>query len=170
MFEREFNFQLGGDYLYQIDIPSLGAFCFEHIVFDFNGTLATRGILEERIVEKLELLAMKLQVHVLTADTFGTVRSALSNTNVLVAVVSEENGTEAKCNYIQELDASCTIAVGNGSVDTKMLRTAQLGIAVIGHEGLSVKAMKDSDLIFTSIDDVFDTLLNPMSLIATLRE
>lgn len=156
--------------MYQLDIPALGQYKYEQIVFDFNGTLATEGHLPCQLVEKLAQLSQLLEVHVLTKDTFHTVRAALADTHVQVAVVAEENGTEAKLKYIEELGAVRTIAVGNGSVDSKMLKAAGLGIAVIGHEGLSVKAMKDADLIFTSIEDVFETLLNPLRLIATLRE
>lgn len=158
------------DTLYQLDIPSLGQFSFEHIVFDFNGTLAAQGQMPEHLVKLLSDLSCLLDVHVLTKDTFQNVRVALKETHVLVAIVDEHGGTEAKLRYIEELGTHKTIAVGNGSVDSKMLKAAGLGIAVIGHEGLSAKAMKDADLIFGCIEDVFATLLNPLSLIATLRE
>lgn len=156
--------------MFEIKIPSLGHFNFKHIIFDFNGTLATDGKLTEQIAQRMTELSKKLEVHVVTLDTFGSVRNQLSDLPVQLAVIGSENGTEGKSNYIQALGADTCIAVGNGSNDCKMLRQAMLSIAVVGHEGLSVKALQDADLIFTSIEDVFNSLENPQRLAATLRE
>lgn len=156
--------------MFEIKIPSLGHFNFKHIIFDFNGTLATDGALCEKVARRMTELSKKLEVHVVTLDTFGSVREQLSDLPVQLAVISSENGTEGKHKYIQTLGADACIAVGNGSNDCKMLRAAMLSIAVVGREGLSIKALQDADLIFTSIDDVFDSLENPERLTATLRE
>lgn len=154
----------------EIKIPSLGHFSFKHIVFDFNGTLATDGHLPDAVKTRLETLSRKMEVHVITMDTYGTVAKQLQALPVQVAVLSSEKGTEAKGNYIKTLGSDTCVAVGNGSNDCKMLKEAMLSIAVVGREGLSQKALRDADLIFTSIDDVFDSLENPTRLAATLRE
>ncbi len=106
----------------------------------------------------------------ITMDTYGTVAAQLNHLPVQVAVLNAERGTDEKEKYIQALGSDRCIAVGNGSNDGKMLREAMLSIAVIGKEGLSQKALKDADIFFTSIDDVFDSLENPSRLTATLRE
>lgn len=154
----------------EIKIPSLGQFNFKHIVFDFNGTLATDGKMTELVKRRLEALSLRMEIHVLTADTFGTVSSQLRELPVQIAVLSSGSGTEEKGNYIKTLGADTCIAVGNGSNDCKMLKEAMLSIAVIGREGLSQKALRDADLIFTSIEDVFDSIENPTRLAASLRE
>ena len=154
----------------EIKIPSLGHFNFKHIVFDFNGTLATDGRIPDTIRGRLENLSQRMEVHVITMDTFGTIGNQLKSLPVQIAVLNSEKGTEEKGNYIKALGADTCIAVGNGSNDCKMLLEAMLSIAVIGHEGLSQKALKDADLIFTSIEDVFDSLENPTRLAASLRE
>lgn len=154
----------------EIKIPALGQFIFKHIVFDFNGTLATDGVISTSVENKLKALCKKMEVHVITMDTYGTVAAQLKDLPVQVAVLSAERGTEEKEKYIQTLGSDRCIAVGNGSNDCKMLREAMLSIAVIGQEGLSKKALKDADIFFTSIEDVFDSLENPSRLTATLRE
>lgn len=154
----------------EIKIPSLGQFTFKHIVFDFNGTLATDGKLSEHLKQRLEDLSMKMEVHVLTLDSYGTAAKALRELPVQVAVLPNGQGTEEKGNYIRTLGADTCIAVGNGSNDCKMLKEAMLSIAVIGREGLSQKALRDADLIFTCIEDVFDSIENPTRLAASLRE
>ena len=154
----------------EIKIPSLGQFIFKHIVFDFNGTLATDGSISETVENRLKELCKKMEVHVITMDTFGTVADQLSHLSLQVAVLNGDRGTDEKEKYIQTLGSDCCIAVGNGSNDCKMLRAAMLSIAIIGREGLSQKALKDADLFFTSIEDVFDSLENPARLMATLRE
>lgn len=154
----------------EIKIPSLGHFSFKHIVFDFNGTLATNGEINDVVKARLEALSKRMEVHVLTLDTYGTVAKQLRQLPVQVAVLPSGQGTEEKGNYIKTLGADTCIAVGNGSNDCKMLKEAMLSIAVIGHEGLSQKALRDADLIFTCIEDVFDSIEDPARLAASLRE
>lgn len=154
----------------EIKIPALGQFIFKHIVFDFNGTLATDGTMTPTVESRLIALCKKMEVHVITMDTYGTVAAQLKHLPVQVAILDAERGTDEKEKYIQTLGSDRCIAVGNGSNDSKMLREAMLSIAVIGKEGLSQKALKDADIFFTSIDDVFDSLENPSRLTATLRE
>lgn len=154
----------------EIKIPSLGHFNFKYIVFDFNGTLATNGEINDAVKARLEALSHRMEVHVLTLDTYGTAARQLSQLPVQVAVLPSGQGTEEKRNYIRTLGADACIAVGNGSNDCKMLKEAMLSIAVIGHEGLSQKALRDADLIFTCIEDVFDSIENPARLAASLRE
>ena len=56
----------------KLEIPGHSDILLEGIVFDMNGTLTVGGELAARDRELLMLLAGKLQVYVLTADTFGT--------------------------------------------------------------------------------------------------
>jgi soluble P-type ATPase len=50
-----------------------------------------------------------------------------------------------------------------------MLKTAALGICILGDEGTSVKAMMNADVMVKSINDAFRLFLHPKRLIASLR-
>lgn len=156
--------------MFELKIPALGHYNFKYIVFDFNGTLAKDGKLGDQVAERLIALSKILEVHVLTLDTFGSVREALKELPVQIAVIQSEDGSSGKGAYIDDLGPDLCIAVGNGSNDCKLIKRARLGIAVVGSEGLSTKALSAADLIFTSIEDVFDSIENPGRLVATLRE
>lgn len=156
--------------MFELKIPALGHYNFKYIIFDYNGTLAKDGKLCDKLAQRLVALSRILEVHVLTLDTFGSVREQLKELPVQIAVIQSEDGTAGKGAYIEDLGPDLCIAVGNGSNDCKLIKKARLGIAVVGSEGLSSKALGAADLIFTSIDDVFDSLENPSRLVATLRE
>lgn len=68
------------------------------------------------------------------------------------------------------LGAASVVAIGNGSHDEQLLRIARLGIAVVGAEGASLRAVQAADLLVTSPLDALDLLLHPRRFIATLRE
>jgi soluble P-type ATPase len=58
----------------EINIPGGRKLQLKHMVLDYNGTIAFDGDLIEGLKENLEALADKLQIHILTADTFGKAR------------------------------------------------------------------------------------------------
>lgn len=152
-----------------IEIPGYGTYEIEHVVFDYNGTLAENGRVCPRILKRLEDLTRRLAVHVATADTFGTVREMFAGTNLQVEIISREKGPEDKRALVASLGRETTLAVGNGYNDRLMLETAALGFCVIGPEGASSKALMSSDVVLGRIEDFFDLMEDPRGLIATLR-
>ena len=62
----------------EITIPGHATLRFNHLVLDYNGTLACDGTLLAGVRERLIALAPRLGVHVITADTFGTAQAALA--------------------------------------------------------------------------------------------
>lgn len=154
----------------EVDIPSYGKLAFKNVIFDYNGTIAKNGEIIEGVLERLVQLSQVVHIHILTADTFGSVHKAFEGTRIDVIVLQSEHGTEEKVAYLRTLGTDRTIAIGNGSNDSLMLKESLLGIAVVGAEGLARKALMDADLLFTDILDVLDTLENPKRLVATLRE
>ncbi len=150
-------------------VPGLGEVCLKHIVLDFNGTMATDGILIPGVQERLNKLSEQLDVHILTADTFGTVREACHLINGSVTVLPGEIGGPEKENFIRQLGEKNVVAVGNGMNDRLMLRTAALGILVLGSEGACGQTLASADIVVGSILDGLDLLLNPKRIIATLR-
>ncbi|HTP50055.1 MAG TPA: ATPase P [Anaeromyxobacteraceae bacterium] len=135
-----------------------------HLVLDFNGTLARDGELLPGVQRRLVRLARRLQVHVLTADTFGSAMVALRDLPLSVHTV--ETGSEKRLFVTVRRRV---VAVGNGQNDIPMMRSASLGIAVLGPEGLCTELLRVADVVVTSITDALDLLLEPRRLTATLR-
>ncbi len=57
----------------EIEIPGKGKINIENIVFDYNGTLALNGKLDEKAKSYLLKLKELVDIYILTADTYGTV-------------------------------------------------------------------------------------------------
>jgi len=153
----------------EIDIPESESLALQHLVLDFNGTLACDGCLLPGTKERLHVLAEKLQVHVVTADTFGKAREALLGIPCALAILAPAQQAEAKLAYLRQLGADTSVCIGNGRNDRLMLKEAALGIAVLQDEGAAVLTLLAADVVTTSILDALDLLINPLRLIATLR-
>ena len=69
-----------------IEIPGRRMLCLEHLVCDYNGTLALDGDLLPGVRESLVALAMRVQVHVIIADTFWLAKDRLAGSPVSVAL------------------------------------------------------------------------------------
>lgn len=153
----------------EIQIPGLDRITLHHIVLDFNGTLAADGELLPGTAERLNSLARDLSVHILTADTFGTVKSACRPINGTVTVLPPVAGAPEKEAFVRRLGETGVVAVGNGVNDRMMLRTAALGILVMGAEGASPHSLAAADIMVGNINDALDLLLNTNRIVATLR-
>ncbi|MBM4288786.1 MAG: ATPase P [Deltaproteobacteria bacterium] len=151
------------------DIPGYKVLRLEHLVMDYNGTLAVDGRLVEGVAGRLETLSRDVTIHVITADTFGLVQQQMAHLPCRVSVLGQEFQAEAKLRYIQELGAEQTVCIGNGRNDRLMLQAAALGLAVILEEGIAGETIQAADIIAKSINDALDLLLNPLRLTATLR-
>jgi P-type E1-E2 ATPase len=152
-----------------IEIPGGPTLALEHLVLDYNGTLAEDGVLLPGVEERIRALAPRLTVHVVTADTFGTAREAMAGLPCEVAVLAPGRQDERKREFVDSLGAAGVAAVGNGRNDARMLEAAALGICVVAEEGAAHDAAAASDVIVTSIASALDLLLKPKRLVATLR-
>ena len=153
----------------EINIPGDRKLRLEHVVLDYNGTIAFDGELIEGVKENLEALADKLQIHVLTADTFGKARSGLEGIKCQISILAPDFQDKGKLEYVKRLGAENAVCVGNGCNDQLMLKEAALGIAVILQEGASVETLGAADIVCTNIVSALELLENPLRLIATLR-
>lgn len=151
----------------QLDLPSVGA--LSHLVLDFNGTMARDGELLIGVPDRIRALACKLQIHVVTGDTFGGSRQALSGLPCRVHLLAPEQQAEAKLAYVQALPASAVVCIGNGFNDHLMMEAAALGIAVVQAEGAAPQTLMAADVVAPTICDALDLLLHPLRLKATLR-
>ena len=154
----------------EINIPGRGTLSIKYLVLDYNGTIALDGDLVGQVREKINLLAERLDVYIITADTHGWCAKACQGLNAKLHILSRPIGGPEKRDFVNELGAEFVAAVGNGANDALMLEKSGLGIAVIGPEGVAVKSVVAADVAVTNIIDAFDLLLLPKRLIATLRE
>jgi len=152
-----------------ITIPGDRTFSFSSLVCDFNGTLAVDGRIVDGVAERFHILAPKLALYVVTADTHGTARRALAGLPCTVKIIPRENEDTAKMTFLEEIGAAAAVAVGNGMNDRLMLKGAGLGIAVFGGEGTAVPALTAADIVVSHITDALDLVITPARLVATLR-
>lgn len=152
-----------------IDIPNYKTIKLLHIVLDYNGTIAKDGVLKDEVKKILPALSKQYRIHVITADTFGSVHAQVKDYDLSVKVLSSDDHTQEKADYISSLNQQNCAAIGNGNNDIKMLKRAELGIAIMGDEGCSSQCIMASDMVCKSIEDALELFLNTKRLIATLR-
>ena len=152
-----------------IEIPDFARLEIEHLVLDYNGTLAVDGRMLDGVRERLVQLSASLQLHVVTGDTFGTARGALRGLPCTLTCLGESGQRQSKRDYVTALDPSRVACVGNGRNDQDMMAIAGLAIAVVQLEGASAETLMAAHVVARGITDALDLLLHPKRLLATLR-
>jgi soluble P-type ATPase len=152
-----------------IDAPGWGTRRIEHLVMDFNGTLACDGMLLPGVDERLMRLSMKVRLHLVTADSFGTVSDESRRFELALKIIKKGAEDAQKAELVQRLGPLQVAVIGNGRNDVGMLREAGLSIAVLGPEGASAEALAAATLVCPDILSALDLLLHPKRLAATLR-
>jgi soluble P-type ATPase len=152
-----------------IDIPGFGHLQLEHLVSDYNGTLALDGQLLPGVAEALTAIATQLRVHIVTADTFGVAAAQLQGLPVELSILPVEGQAEAKRDLVRQLGAERVVAIGNGRNDRKMLHSAALGIALVQQEGGALETLLQAKVVATSVLQALELLQQPRRLTATLR-
>ncbi len=155
---------------FDLVIPKFGELKLKYLVLDYNGTLASSGKLLDHTKNLLREVAAFLEVYVVTADTFKTVKEELEGLPINLSVISKENGSKDKRDLITRLGRNNCIAIGNGNNDELMLSEAKLAICIMGSEGCAKNALMASDMINTSIDEALMLFIEPNRLKATLRK
>jgi len=154
----------------KLDIPGRGVFEFENIVLDLNGTLSVDGKIHSKARDKINVLAKRAKIYVLTADTRGRAEQILEKLEAETILLSGDNTSREKVEFIQAIGANRTVAIGNGYNDHLMVKEAALGLCIIGREGASAETVKRSDVVFQDVLDALDFLLRPLRNKATLRQ
>lgn len=140
-----------------------------HLVLDFNGTIAIDGKLIAGVNDLLKGLSQQLNLHVITADTFGTVERELKGIPVKVVLISREDQGTQKEKYVQSLNEKTVVSIGNGVNDGKMLQASAIGMIVMQTEGCSPQSLMAADVLCPDILSALGLLNNPLRLVATLR-
>lgn len=153
----------------KLKIPGFGLYRFEHLVLDFNGTLAVDGRLQPGVLSKLSQLKSMLQIHILTADTHGSVQNVFGHSHYTIHIINKTDERLAKVEYIRQLNPLACICLGNGNNDVTMLQEAGLSMAILGPEAVAQTACSAAHILVPGIEAALDLLLNPKRLVATLR-
>ncbi|MDD2892752.1 MAG: ATPase P [Halothiobacillaceae bacterium] len=152
-----------------IPLPGLAPLELNHLVLDFNGTLALRGAVVDGVAERCLKLSQHLQLHCVTGDTYGTAKNALDGLPIQLHVLPATGQSIAKRDYITQLQGG-VVAIGNGWNDRLMLAEADLGLAVMMSEGAASATLMAAKATFSSILDALDALSIPERMVAVLRD
>ncbi len=154
----------------RMEVPGQATREIDTIVFDLNGTLTVDGRIHPKAKDKINLLAKRTRIYILTADTRGNSQDVLKKLKAEIVLIEGEDTGEAKIEFIRKIGPERTVAVGNGHNDRLMVKGACLGICILGREGASRETLCNSDVVFPSLLDALDFLLKPLRQKATLRK
>ena len=152
-----------------VTIPGKGKLELKYVVFDVNGTLAVDGQLLPGVPELLNNLKDHLEIHLLTADTHGKQTEIDRILNLKAYRIKAGDEAIQKAEYVENLGQNNTVAVGQGSNDSLMLKSAVIGICTLSAEGSALETLLGSDLVVPDIQSAMELLLNPTRLKASLR-
>ncbi len=156
----------------KINIPGFGNRHLRIVVSDFTGTHSFAGVVAEDVKERLRRLASLVDLHIVTADSFGTAAGELTGITTPYLLRSDRHDIE-KAEYVARFDLRQVAAFGNGNNDRLMLQAVKQGgglaIAVDNGEGCAVDALRNADVFVTGAGHALDLLLDPIRLKATLR-
>ncbi|MHA1725684.1 MAG: HAD family hydrolase [Promethearchaeota archaeon] len=153
-------------------IPNFRTLTIENILFDLNGTIQFSGEISLELIEKFQDLNKFYNVFIISADTRGNLKDLAEKLNVnyiKIMISNDLNEAEAKNRELEKLGKNKTAAIGNGNNDALMLKSAALGIAILGKEGLSVQSLLNCDVVMPDPISAINFLLDEKTLIATLR-
>lgn len=151
------------------EIPNHKTLNIKNIVLDFNGTIAKDGKLVHGFGKLLKKLEKEFTIFVITADTNQSAHEELKEFGIKVVILTSNNHTKEKSDFVKSLNSSEVIAFGNGANDELMLKNSALGVCILGDEGCATKTLLNSNITCKNIIDGLELLLNPKRIIATLR-
>jgi len=109
-----------------VRIPGYKELQISDIVCDYNGTIAKDGILLQEAAEMIERVADRYRVHIVTADTFGSVAEQIGGLEAELKILSSSDHTAEKRAYVEEIGAHRCAAIGNGNNDAGRRRWRSL--------------------------------------------
>jgi soluble P-type ATPase len=142
----------------------------DFILIDFEGTLASNCRVHPKAKDKLNLLAKRAKIYILTTEKKEHAEEVLRKVNAEIVYLTEGECSKMKLDLLRQLGATRTAAIGSGTDDGPMIEEAVFGLCAIGKAGASSETVKHADVVFTDILDTLDFLLKPLRQRATLRE
>ena len=156
----------------ELEIPGRSTLQLQHLVMDVNGTLAVDGSLLGGLVKQLMALRDRLELHLVTADTYGRQVEIDHQLSLQAVCISTIGGSESdqKAEYVRGLGSEAVAAIGQGANDAGMLETAALGICILSPEGTAIETLLAADLVVADIFTALDLLEQPLRIVASLRK
>lgn len=155
-----------------IDIPGFGARRIKTVVTDYTGTHSCGGTVPEAVRQRLRTVSQLVDLHVVTADSFGTADGELTGIAKPYHLRTARHDEE-KAEYVRKFRLSEVAAFGNGNNDRLMLRAVMegggLAIAIDNGEGCATDAILNAHLFIAGAANALDLLLDPVRCKATLR-
>jgi soluble P-type ATPase len=156
-----------------VNIPGFGKVQINSILSDYTGTLAFNGKLVDGVIDRLLRLAELVDIHIVTADSFGTAEKELKGLPLVCRRLEGEKEDLQKARYAEELNPRNVASFGNGNNDRLHLKVVKeaggLAIAVENGEGCSLEAILNANVFVAGAVNALDLLLEPTRLRATLR-
>jgi soluble P-type ATPase len=153
----------------RVEAPGQDTMEIDNIVFDLNGTLTVDGRIHPKTKDKINLLAKRTRIYVMTADTRGDSQEVLRKLKAEIVRIEGSDTGKAKMDFVKKIGPKRTATVGNGYNDRLMVGEAVLGICILGREGASPETLRNATVVFPSVLDALDFLLKPLRQKATLR-
>jgi len=156
-----------------IEIPGFGRMEFRSIVSDYTGTHSRGGKITREVERRLIHLSELVDIHILTADTFGTAERELEGIPVSIHRLLAEEQDVQKMKFVKSCDPRQVAAFGNGNNDRLLLKTVRdaggLAIAVDNGEGCAIETLQNANLFIVGAENALDLLIETRRLKATLR-
>jgi soluble P-type ATPase len=157
----------------EIEIPGFGTRRIMTVLSDYTGTLSRGGRLDLNVRALLKQLAEAVDIHVLTADTFGMAEAELEGAPVVVHRLNQDGQDIQKRDYGMQAGLAHCAVLGNGNNDRLLLKAAKdeggIAIAVDNGEGCARDALLNSDLFIVGAANALSLFLEPRGCKATLR-
>jgi soluble P-type ATPase len=156
-----------------VDIPGFGRLELRVLVSDYTGTLSRGGKISAGVERRILLLADIFEIHILTADTFGTVEREIGHLPLTVHRLEPLQQDAQKMRFVKDLNPKGVAAFGNGNNDRLLLSAVKeaggLAVAVDNGEGCSVETLQNANVLITGAENALDLLIETDRLKATLR-
>lgn len=149
------------------DIPGSGQVELKTIILDLNGTISVKGKLVDGVKERLQKLkGLGYQIILFTGNTRDDADSIAKE---LAIEWRQAKTAEDKRDEALGLEPETCVSIGNGLIDTELMKVVKLRIVTLQAEGVHVETLLNSNVVVPSINDALDMLIDPDTLIATLR-
>ena len=87
----------------RMEIPGRGTYTIESLVLDMNGTITTDGRVPGKVRDKINLLAKRLKVYILTADTRGDAEATAGRTTAELVRLDAGDEAPQKERFVKEI-------------------------------------------------------------------
>lgn len=153
----------------EIAVPGREIYHIEHILLDYNGTIAVDGLIPWELKPLLCRLSKLCPVTVLTADTHGTAKAQCLPLGLGVETFPKEGAAAFKEAFAKKLGGEKVACLGNGYNDIGMFDACRLSVAVLDREGLCCALLPHATLLCPGAKEALELFLKPQRLVADLR-